>query len=595
MTAVHEPLALPAAADPAPAPAPAPAWGAAARAAPPVARAALAGPAAPLPPAASEALGHDFARVQVAPAAGERAEAQAAEAARRAPAAPGEPAPAGARAALGEVRVHTGPRARAAARALRARAFAVGPHLVFGEGEYAPDTADGRALLAHELAHAAQADAAGTGAAPLRRDVVNDPATGAATGFEFRVGTELRDAFAQRAQGLVADGALSDDDTRALVRHAVSRRGTVDDHERMFMAGLRDPANVTAFQAVRVGAGAAVTFSLATIRASYAHVVDVDRTAALPAGVAAPLRAAATAAAALDPAEVGRQVGAAETAASAEIVGAAGPFRVQGTALEAFAAARSVMRSMVLRAMQMAASDSTPGDRLLAGSVYAVAASAGHALAADVLAGRVKVDALIPRAFARLPGLLGGEVAVYVTAAQGSGMKGDTIYMKTDFDIANTSHRSAVIHELDHAGVDRAASPTGTVTFPNKVDTELRAYRAQARYLFAEMERQTAAERATTAAQVAADRVNLVYAGAILEAQTDPRRFQPLAEILFGVAPAPFTAAPARVATVIALPAATIETAARTDIAATYRVTATDPTVAEGLAGESIIHWIDRI
>jgi hypothetical protein len=561
-----------------------------------VARAALAEPAAPLAPAASEALGHDFARVRVAPAAGERAEAQAADAARRAPAAPapGEPAPADARAALGEVRVHTGPRARAAARALRARAFSVGPHLVFGEGEYAPHSARGRALLAHELAHAAQAGGSG-GAAPLRRDVVDDPATGAATGFEFRVGTELRESFARRAQGLVADGALGDDDVRALVRHAVDRHGTVDDHERMFMAGLRDPANLAAFQGLRVGTGAAVTFSLATIRASYAHVVDVDRTATLPPSVATPLREAARAVAAVDPVEVTRQVGAAETAAAAEIVRAAGPFRVQGTALTAFATARGVFRSAVLRAMQMAGSDSTPGDRTLAGSVYAVAESAGHPLAADVLAGRVKVDALIPRAFARLPGLTGAEVAFYVTAAQGSGLKGDTIYLKTDFDIASTSHRSAVIHELDHAEADRAASPTGPVTFPAKMDLELRAYRAQARYVFAEMERQSAAERAATAAQVAADGMGLVYAGAILEAQTDHARLLPLTEILLGVAPAPFTATPAQAAAVVGLPAARVEAAARADIAATYRITATDPGVAEGLAGESIIHWIDRI
>ncbi|HUI55903.1 MAG TPA: DUF4157 domain-containing protein [Bryobacteraceae bacterium] len=54
------------------------------------------------------------------------------------------------------VRVHTGPEAGASARALGARAYALGPDLVFGAGQYAPSTQPGRHLLAHELAHVIQ-------------------------------------------------------------------------------------------------------------------------------------------------------------------------------------------------------------------------------------------------------------------------------------------------------------------------------------------------------------------------------------------------------------------------------------------------------
>jgi hypothetical protein len=54
------------------------------------------------------------------------------------------------------VRVHTGPRAADAARALHAKAYTVGQDVVFAEGEYAPGTAGGRELLAHELAHTVQ-------------------------------------------------------------------------------------------------------------------------------------------------------------------------------------------------------------------------------------------------------------------------------------------------------------------------------------------------------------------------------------------------------------------------------------------------------
>ena len=57
---------------------------------------------------------------------------------------------------LSDVRVHVGPSAAASARALSARAFTVGRDVVMGEGEFRPQTADGRRLLAHELTHVVQ-------------------------------------------------------------------------------------------------------------------------------------------------------------------------------------------------------------------------------------------------------------------------------------------------------------------------------------------------------------------------------------------------------------------------------------------------------
>lgn len=54
---------------------------------------------------------------------------------------------------LGDVRVHTGADAAAAAGSLAARGYAVGRHVVFGAGQYAPGTHAGDRLLAHELAH----------------------------------------------------------------------------------------------------------------------------------------------------------------------------------------------------------------------------------------------------------------------------------------------------------------------------------------------------------------------------------------------------------------------------------------------------------
>jgi hypothetical protein len=54
------------------------------------------------------------------------------------------------------VRVHTDKRATESARAVNALAYTVGSDLVFEQGYYAPHTAQGRRLLAHELTHTIQ-------------------------------------------------------------------------------------------------------------------------------------------------------------------------------------------------------------------------------------------------------------------------------------------------------------------------------------------------------------------------------------------------------------------------------------------------------
>jgi hypothetical protein len=54
------------------------------------------------------------------------------------------------------VRVHYDDQAVESARAVNARAFTLGPDVVFGAGQYMPGTAAGRKLLAHELTHVVQ-------------------------------------------------------------------------------------------------------------------------------------------------------------------------------------------------------------------------------------------------------------------------------------------------------------------------------------------------------------------------------------------------------------------------------------------------------
>src|SRR5947209_2458285 len=55
-----------------------------------------------------------------------------------------------------KVRVHANDHADRSVHAVNALAYTVGGHVVFGVGQYQPDTAAGRKLLAHELTHVVQ-------------------------------------------------------------------------------------------------------------------------------------------------------------------------------------------------------------------------------------------------------------------------------------------------------------------------------------------------------------------------------------------------------------------------------------------------------
>jgi hypothetical protein len=57
---------------------------------------------------------------------------------------------------FGNVRIHATAEASEAARSIRAHAFTVGRNIAFAEGRYAPDSPEGRRLLAHELTHVVQ-------------------------------------------------------------------------------------------------------------------------------------------------------------------------------------------------------------------------------------------------------------------------------------------------------------------------------------------------------------------------------------------------------------------------------------------------------
>ncbi|MFL6621161.1 MAG: DUF4157 domain-containing protein [Sulfurifustis sp.] len=73
-----------------------------------------------------------------------------------------------------DVRVHADGDAAVSARALDAKAYTYGNHLVFGAGQYAPESHSGRRLIAHELAHTVQ-HTRGAPAPAVQRVVDGDP------------------------------------------------------------------------------------------------------------------------------------------------------------------------------------------------------------------------------------------------------------------------------------------------------------------------------------------------------------------------------------------------------------------------------------
>lgn len=122
---------------------------------------------------------------------------------------------------LGAVRIHTGETASARAASVGARALTLGTDVMFGAGQYRPDTLAGRRLLAHELVHAARHSTARPARTVLRSPLVSveeigpvpgpeaEP-RGQAVGRYARVGEvtphlTLRSAMDPRSIGLLPD------------------------------------------------------------------------------------------------------------------------------------------------------------------------------------------------------------------------------------------------------------------------------------------------------------------------------------------------------------------------------------------------------
>lgn len=117
-----------------------------------------------------------------------------------------------------DVRIHAGPEAAAAADAINARAFTVGNHVAFNEGEYKPATDDGKKLIAHELTHVRQQTEGVVSLLP--KADADHPAAGVTVGASVYVQPKLEvsspDDPAEKEAEEVAENVLKMDDEETM-------------------------------------------------------------------------------------------------------------------------------------------------------------------------------------------------------------------------------------------------------------------------------------------------------------------------------------------------------------------------------------------
>ncbi|HEX7525536.1 MAG TPA: DUF4157 domain-containing protein, partial [Gaiellaceae bacterium] len=142
---------------------------------------------------------------------------------------------------LSAVRVHTD--APEAAESLDAAAFTHGSDIVFGEGRFEPDTATGKRLLAHELAHVLQQRAGGDASPAAAEADAGNAAARAAAGAPARVGVGTAPRVARRDR----DEEGGDNHARNEKLRQAQRRSRREQKEtgRTVVEGLDDSATAT--------------------------------------------------------------------------------------------------------------------------------------------------------------------------------------------------------------------------------------------------------------------------------------------------------------------------------------------------------------
>jgi outer membrane protein OmpA-like peptidoglycan-associated protein len=181
---------------------------------------------------------------------------------------------------FGDVRIHADASAAASANAVNARAYTIGPDIVFGDRQYAPQTSEGRKLLAHELAHVVQQSDSSYAGPALQRAVQEQEFPGGAacktcarvsicSGI-FRLGSALRaEHKAQRPRiateikaALARDpNAKIDIEGQASLTGAAAKNDVLSQQRAGFVRNALAAAGVNSASMNVIAAGSAKSFS----------------------------------------------------------------------------------------------------------------------------------------------------------------------------------------------------------------------------------------------------------------------------------------------------------------------------------------------
>ncbi|WP_299706859.1 DUF4157 domain-containing protein [uncultured Tateyamaria sp.] len=114
-----------------------------------------------------------------------------------------------------KIRIHDDTRTGTAARGINARAYTLGNHIGFANGEYRPDTLSGKRLIAHELVHTVQRTAPGlVQCAPPTGEAEASESDPALSSIQKKV---LADGYGQPSELLADIAPLSETSKRDLV------------------------------------------------------------------------------------------------------------------------------------------------------------------------------------------------------------------------------------------------------------------------------------------------------------------------------------------------------------------------------------------
>jgi outer membrane protein OmpA-like peptidoglycan-associated protein len=120
-----------------------------------------------------------------------------------------------------KVRIHTDSRAAESAQALRARAYTQGADIVFGAGQFRPQSGAGRHLLAHELTHVAQ-QSAGRPVPAIQRQVLPETPPIISPSLARMLGYLTLDGFALNSPVLTAAQRATLDGHAGTLRNLLS-------------------------------------------------------------------------------------------------------------------------------------------------------------------------------------------------------------------------------------------------------------------------------------------------------------------------------------------------------------------------------------